>query len=259
MNFRSIPFLMVCFLFCLSYSSSPIAQISPPIFLDKVTAVEDFPVLRLKSGHQLVLSGVERPATHAQAQKASQLKLEPSRNWLANQLIGQEVIIQPTDQNYDIFGRIHGLIKVKKQEWTNIQLLQQGLARLQSRAGFNIKQEDFFQAEQQARQKKIGLWGKGSFKIYNADDYQGPTEGFIIAEGTLVNVSNRSTYIYLNFGENWRTDFTAAVPRKNNHFDSEISKLKDLIGRKIQVRGVIEKWNGPFMRITLPDHIITLD
>lgn len=229
-------------------------------FVDHVSEINSFPVVTLKSGRKLVLSGVERPATGPKPM----MNLSTSQHWLSEKILDRQVVIQPSGQSFDFLGRIHGLLKIKGQEWVNIQLLQSGQARAQASAGFTAHFDAMLSAEKDAQKNARGnwgqrQWGQGTLKVYAAHDYQGPESGYVIVEGKIHQISKRKNYIYINFGKDWRQDFTIGIWRARNHFDSKTLKFKDWEGKNIQVRGLVEQWNGPFIKLTLPEHLILLE
>lgn len=219
-----------------------------------MTAIDSFPILSLKSGRKLVLSGIERPSTGPHPQ----LDFPFSKDWLAHRVLDQTVIIKPSSQNYDFLGRIHGLLKLKGKDWINFQILRLGQARAQATAGFTDNFDQMLSAEKDARIHARGRWADRTFKIYDINKYDGPSKGYIIAEGKIHNISKRKNYIYINFSEDWRKDFTIGIWRPMNHFDSKTLKFEGWEGQNIQVRGLVEQWNGPFIKLTLPHHLILL-
>jgi hypothetical protein len=65
--------------------------------------------------------------------------------------------------------------------------------------------------------------------------------------------------IYLNFGPDWRTDFTVSIEtRLLKTFEKAALDPMDLKGRKIRVRGWIESRNGPSIDVTHPEQIEVL-
>ncbi|MGM0422553.1 MAG: thermonuclease family protein [Pseudomonadota bacterium] len=128
------------------------------------------------------------------------------------------------------------------------KLVKAGLAVVYPR---NFKQldhmPDLFQAEKEARHKNAGcLWAKPGF-IKPANAFQDTGE-FMIAEGKIVDVYQSYSNIFLNFGENWKTDFTVRIEKKNKYFkDFDFEALN---GQKIRARGFISFYNGP--SLTLP-------
>ena len=64
----------------------------------------------------------------------------------------------------------------------------------------------------------------------------------------------------MNFAEDWHSDFTITIARKDlAAFDTAGLDLKGLAGKRMRVRGVIQWWNGPLIAATHPKQIEILD
>jgi hypothetical protein len=62
--------------------------------------------------------------------------------------------------------------------------------------------------------------------------------------------------IYLNFGNDWRSDFTISIDRKDvRAFAAAGIDLKGLAGKRVRVRGWIEWRNGPMIAATHPEQL----
>lgn len=247
--------LGLCFLFwgllCIPAVKGEETPLNAPIFQDEITGMNEFPVLRAKSGHTIVLSGIERPQSHG----IKNPDLQPIMKWVANQLIGQDVIIHPSGNHFDMLGRLHAFVKKPDQPSINMTLLKNGLTRVQLTTGFTHQSDQLFAAEAYARRHKIGLWGEGKFKRYDANDYQGPRKGYIIATGKITQNAKRKTYLYINFGEDWRDDFTVGIPVNDNRFDIRMIEKSFIKDKIVEIRGLIENWNGPFIRLDVAEHL----
>ena len=65
---------------------------------------------------------------------------------------------------------------------------------------------------------------------------------------------------YLNFGENWREDFTVSIaPRDRRRFEAAGIAVEDYEGRLVRVRGWVDSFNGPMIEATHPEQIEVLD
>ena len=61
---------------------------------------------------------------------------------------------------------------------------------------------------------------------------------------------------YLNFGPDWKRDFTAVIrPEALRVFTMEGIDPAAYEGRRIRVRGWVESWNGPMIEVTHPEQI----
>ena len=79
---------------------------------------------------------------------------------------------------------------------------------------------------------------------------------FQLVEGTVRAVAVRRKYTYLNFGANWRDDFTIAIPaRAHLMFKESCLDPESLQGRNVRVRGWIKSRNGPMIDASHPEQI----
>ncbi len=66
--------------------------------------------------------------------------------------------------------------------------------------------------------------------------------------------------IYVNFGRRWTRDFTVTVlKRQRRAFAAAGIDLKQLEGRRIRVRGFIERRGGPIIAASAPEQIEPID
>ena len=61
---------------------------------------------------------------------------------------------------------------------------------------------------------------------------------------------------YLNFGQDWRTDFTFSIsPRDRRRFEQQGVDLAGLAGRRVRARGWVTLRNGPLIQLTHPEQL----
>jgi hypothetical protein len=78
--------------------------------------------------------------------------------------------------------------------------------------------------------------------------------------GRVVSVGLGNRLDFLNFGRNWRRDFTVMVGAPVSARMAEGGlPISALSGRHVLVRGVIEESGGPAMRLSDPSEIEILD
>jgi hypothetical protein len=138
-------------------------------------------------------------------------------------------------------------------------LIRDGLAMVYSFADNRDCVRELQRAERTAREAEAGLWEQGVFRVRDAadlDSLDGLLYSFQIVEGRVEDVAESRGRIYLNFGEDWRTDFTATIaPSDRDSFSGSGIQLTDLEGRAIRVRGWLERRNGPMIDVTHPEQI----
>ncbi len=81
---------------------------------------------------------------------------------------------------------------------------------------------------------------------------------FQLVEGTVLDVAMVGGRTYINFGPDWKTDFTVTIEARDRKlFPAGALEPEALRGRKIRVRGFIERLNGPMIAVTHPEAINT--
>lgn len=101
--------------------------------------------------------------------------------------------------------------------------------------------------EERARSAGRGMWTDPAVRPKAADDLSAWIGTHQLVEGRVQRVSETDRYVYLNFGNDWRTDFTTRLNRKmieKTGFDAAA-----LDGKKLRVRGVLMESRGPLIDI----------
>ena len=123
--------------------------------------------------------------------------------------------------------------------------------------------------EEAARHAKRGMWGQTSQSgrekgpLYSfAANHEAETAWampfaeagigqFAVVQGRLASVEVQQYRSYLNFGLDWRRDFTIALDSKQVAVLAGAGiALEDWIGRSVLVRGMIENRGGPYIAPT---------
>lgn len=103
-------------------------------------------------------------------------------------------------------------------------------------------------AENSAREARRGLWGDVS-ATKNAEmpgDILARMGQFTVVEGTVLSARQAGATFYLNFGRRWTRDFAVTISRRMMpSFEAAGLDFKSLEGKKIRVRGWVEKRGGP--------------
>lgn len=139
-------------------------------------------------------------------------------------------------------------------QWLQDMLLRQGLVRFAPDRERAQCATLMLRAERAARAAGRGLWQMAAYRVRQAarSDQLWPLRyTFQIVKGRVVNASQtRSGTIYLNFGSNWRRDFTARVRRtQQKYYEKRGVDLLEFKGRTITVRGWLDLRGGPLIDI----------
>jgi len=226
--------------------------------------------LILEDGRAVRLIGILSPKrARSGPAAAARARMEEA---LAASVLGRKVALHLGERKRDRYGRVLAQIMVlgkgEKQEWLQARLVEAGLARVISFERNRLCVRSLLDIEARARQARNGLWGDGFFAVRPADAEDRLyrlARNFELVEGKVENVAKVKGRIYINFGENWRRDFTAFIPAgSTKQFeggeDAGLSvRLRDLKGRSIRVRGWLKNYNGPSITVTHPEQIEVLD
>ncbi len=143
--------------------------------------------------------------------------------------------------------------------WLQSALVDAGHARVAPLPGETTCITQLFAREAVARAKRVGLWANPAYEIRPARATRALERlagTFQIVEGWIADVGVSRSEVFLNFGRNWRWDFTAAIDlRRSPDREAIVARLKGLKGRLVRVRGYIEKRNGPLVSLASVDVI----
>ena len=105
----------------------------------------------------------------------------------------------------------------------------------------------------------LGQWRFG-FGVQTPNGLGNRTGTFQIVEGDVVTASVTRGRAFINFGADYRTDFTVTVePEDMRTFRQAKFDIAGLAGKRIRVRGWVEFYNGPEITITTPAAIEVLE
>ena len=170
---------------------------------------------------------------------------------------GRLVTLAAKPPKEDRYGRVRAQAFSEKGDWLQIALLRKGLARVFIAPDRDECASDLYAAEREARARNAGIWAQLGYEIRDAADVPRTDLGtFQIVQGRVTNAEVRGGRAYLNFGSNWRDDFTATVsPEDIKVFHAAGIEPIGYAGKLVRVRGVVEQLNGPEIELATPDDI----
>lgn len=159
----------------------------------------------------------------------------------------------------DRYGVAFAYVRGEDGVWIHDHLLSKGLAWASVPDSGNYKFDIAAKIEANARAQRLGFWSDPAYAIKTPDNIHYYSNSFQIVEGKIMSVALKNDYFYINFGEDWKEDFTINMPRKSwrsfnvgsgADFDPELWR-----GRVIRIRGWVESRNGPMIELTSPQQI----
>ncbi|MBV1885927.1 MAG: hypothetical protein KUG61_02515 [Parvibaculaceae bacterium] len=174
----------------------------------------------------------------------------------------------------DVFGQVKKLDRyqrlpghlVAQQVWLQKKWVLNGLFRVLP--GMMLDKDparerelaclgELFRAEFEAIEERRGLWSASANSVLASEDLiklQKHIAQFVLVEGTVRAVGKGGGRHFINFGDDWRSDFTVVVPQsvlnrwpkgfKHSQFLQGRS-LSSLVGQVVRVRGWLTSYNGP--------------
>ncbi len=208
-----------------------------------VARVQEGGTLVLADGHKLHLAEVLL-ATKADAALST----------LAG---GKRIVAAASMAELDRYGVVGAQIFLPGGDWLQIAMLRQGLAR----AYFTPDEPDcadaLYAAEQQARAARAGIWADPANAVRTPETIRWRDTGtFQIVEGKVVSANVKGARAYLDFGADWKTDFTATIPPDAMKlFAASGIDPSNYAGKTIRVRGWIDEYHGPEIEIAAPGDV----
>ncbi|MEH6404480.1 MAG: hypothetical protein V7750_13965, partial [Sneathiella sp.] len=181
-------------------------------------------------------------------------------------VVGKKVRFQPIDGKGQKFtenryGDLKGTILMPPFGWMQKYWVATGKAVVSGAGPYPQEmQQALLTAEENARGLKLGKWASWTLiPAAEVNAFSG-REGFQIVEGQVKEVRKIRGVSYLNFGNDWKSDFTAAVSSKNRiNFKEQDWKISDLVNKWVRLRGRIRLYNGPYMELIFPEQVEILE
>lgn len=211
----------------------------------------------LEDGRQVRLAGIEAPRA-AQGEASAQPLSQLARINLQELIRGKTVKF--VDPAPDRFGRLRAhVLWGREQNWLQGELLGTGMARVRTWNDDQARAEQMLTTEHTARAAKIGLWARAFYAVRDPEAVSAAVGSYQIVEGEVVDASITKKMVYLNFGTDWRRDFTAQADKKTAKLFAKAGiNMAGLSGAMIRVRGTIRYRNGPMLWLNHPAQLEVL-
>lgn len=229
-----------------------------------VRAVIDGDTLALDDGREVRLVGIQAPKLPlGRAGFATWPLADAAKAALEELALGRAVRLGHGGRRVDRHGRALAHLFLPDGRWLQGEMLGRGLARTYSFADNRALVPEMLARERAARDAHSGIWADPWYRIRTADELAAEPgadlDSFQLVEGLVRDAAVVRKRGYLNFGDDWKSDFTVSVdPKALPLFEAAGLPLETLEGRRIRVRGWIKSFNGPMIDATHPDQIEVL-
>lgn len=214
-----------------------------------------------KDGSHIRLLGINTPEI-GRTGKKNQPFSNKARLKLTELIFHKKLRLEFGDRYKDRYGRLLAHAYTEDGTWINAKLIEASLAHVYSFPDNRIYTRKLITLENKTKKLKQGIWSHPRWKTYKADQKipDSAIGKFNIVEGTVHHITKVKDKTYINFGADWRTDFTVEIKKKNydSFKTSGIDISKDYKGKKIQIRGVIKPVNGALISVSHPEQLTIL-
>ncbi len=258
-----IPILILLITPTLAWSDDGLvkAQLKPArgdLASSRVVEIIDGDTLLLENGREVRLVGLQAPKIALGRENFKEWPLGyDARDALTEIALNKNVSLYFGGRDMDRYGRSLAHLFLDDGTWVQGEMLRRGMARVYSFADNRSVVGEMLEAEQEAFGAARGIWSLDYYKIRPQEISGRYTNSFQIISGKIKDVATVRNNTYLNFGDDYREDFTIVVPsRVKRMFDQMDINLSDLENKNIFVRGWLKYYNGPSIDLTHPEQLV---
>jgi hypothetical protein len=179
--------------------------------------------------------------------------------------LGRAVELRSTARRMDRNGLLHAQLYLSygpERVWLQGRMLELGLARAYSFAEARECAAELIEREAEAREALRGIWALPAYEVRQASrprELLSWRHSFQLVEGRVRLVQDYPGRTAILFGRGERGDFYASVQRADRR-KVEVGgiELAALERRRVRVRGWIETWGGPYIRVTHAEQLEVL-
>jgi len=225
-----------------------------------VAEVIDGDTVVLADGRQVRLVGIQAPKLPLGRPDFAPWPLaDKAKAALAEIALGRSVELGFGGRRMDRHGRWLAHLLAPGGLWVQGELLTRGLARVYSFADNRALAAEMLALEDAARDAGRGIWADPFYRVRAPEEADAETDSFQLVEGRVLSAVVVRGRGYLNFGLDWRSDFTLAIdPQSRRLFEAEGRAIESYTGLRVRARGWLKSFNGPMIEITHPEQIEVL-
>jgi micrococcal nuclease len=255
-------FFLFVILPCAIMTLTDAAIAARPSCLGKETArsgtaanIGRFGALVLRDGRAVRLEGIRLPL--GRLDHAPEKYARDARSALGSLAKGQTLQLAVRAPEQDRYGQIRAQIFAGAGDiWLQQELVRRGLARVDIAPLHPECATELYAAEYEARAARRGLWSDPAYAVRDPNRVSRDLGTFQIVQGKVISAAVRKGHAYLDFGEDWRSDFTVVIaPEDLQIFRAAGVDPLDYEGKTVRVRGIVDTFHGPEMAVGSPASI----
>ena len=227
----------------------------------RVVEIVDGDTVVLDDGSEVRLVGLQAPKLALGRPDFEDWPLaDEARAALEDLLLGEAVTLAYGGRRLDRHGRHLAHLFLADGTWVQAAVLSDGMARVYSFPDNRAAVPELLDLEIAARAAGRGIWAEPWYAVRAIDGLESEIDSFQLVEGRVLDAAHVRERVYLNFGADWKTDFTLVLNEDALRlFEAAGLDPEDFEGRRVRVRGWIESFNGPTIEITHPEQIEVIE
>ena len=176
---------------------------------------------------------------------------------LSENIKGKNVLVYTHGKGGKVIKDRYGIpitqvIKEEESLWLQKLLISKGLSWAYSTRENNNLMPSLLGFEQTARDNNFGLWSNSKYNLKTDINVKDHLNSYQVVEGTIIDTLVKKDSAYLNFGDDWRTDFT--IKFDIEYWPEFKEKIKNftidrLKNKKVRIRGWVQDKNGPLIHL----------
>jgi endonuclease YncB( thermonuclease family) len=225
-----------------------------------VASIIDGDTLTLNDGRHVRLVGIQAPKLPLGRPGFKAWPLaEEAKRALEQLALGRQVRFVLTPDPKDRYGRVLAHLYRQDGLWIQGEMLKKGMARVYTFPDNALLARQMLAHESEARAGKKGIWAHPFFRVRQVTETPQLIDSFQIVEGRVRAVFEAKRGTYVDFGEDYREDFSLFIPKaRRRSFARAGIALEALANRELRVRGWLKRGNGPLIEVTHPEQIEVL-
>ena len=223
----------------------------------RVTEIIDGDTVVLDDGRQVRLVGIQAPKLPLGRPNFEKWPLaDQAKRVLEGMASGRMVELRSGGEKIDRHGRTLSHLFLENGQWLQGEMLSLGLARVYTFPDNRKLAADMYALERAARMAGRGIWDHPFYGVRAPSKTYGHLGTFQVVEGRVVDAAKVKGTVYLNFGADWRKDFTVTIrPKALRMFLKAGVEPLSFKNQTVRVRGWLKSYNGPMIEATHPEQV----
>lgn len=221
--------------------------------LHKVVAVPTAKTLQLENGTLVRLAAIQAPNLARNPNAQDDPLAQQAHNAMQQHALNKHVRLESVGIGKDRRGRMVAMV-YEGDTWLQAAMLREGMAWVYTFDDSRKYANDLLAAEHAAEMAQRGVWSEAEYAVLTSEETSMHLGEFRLVEGKVAAMAEVRGHYYLNFGNDWKTDFTLVID-KNAAKNFDTAWIESLVGKTVRARGWLFQKNGPAIALSHPEQV----